>query len=183
MLVIKMNYDEKVKAAQEIHEKAKQFRGHFINSVAVIEQEIALILTEYYSRTDVPEEYKKVLRDARKCKFQKLDKNTNALLKIIKNYYLNYWDRYCCILEDIDKIRVFRNKIAHSPVDISEDALNRPIQEGVGFIEWNKGKPLSEADFQDWNARTNMIVGTLRDIKRVLPFKEISIIENDNSKK
>ena len=42
-------YNKKASAAQKIHEKARQLRGRFLNSVAVIERDIAVILIEYFS--------------------------------------------------------------------------------------------------------------------------------------
>ena len=45
-------HEEKVAAASKLHEKARYLRGRFLNHVAVIEKEIAVILTEYFCTED-----------------------------------------------------------------------------------------------------------------------------------
>jgi len=42
----------KIEAVRRLHEKAHYFRGRFLNSVAVIERDIAVILTEYFCTND-----------------------------------------------------------------------------------------------------------------------------------
>ena len=43
-----MEYDEQYHKCKQIHEKARYFRGRFLNFVAVIERDIALLLTDYF---------------------------------------------------------------------------------------------------------------------------------------
>lgn len=45
-------FSNKVAAAKKLHEKARYLRGRFLNSVAVIEWHIAVILTEYFCTED-----------------------------------------------------------------------------------------------------------------------------------
>ena len=47
-----MEEQEKIRAAKLIHEKARYYRGRFLNSVACIEHDIAHILTEYFCTSD-----------------------------------------------------------------------------------------------------------------------------------
>lgn len=57
-------------------------------------------------------------------------------------------------------------------IDVSDEALARPIEEGVGFIQWGKDRPITDSEFEDWEVRANMVSSTLSDIKRLLPYKE-----------
>ena len=45
-------YKNKMRAAEKLHEKARYLRGRFLNSVAVIERDIAAMLTEYLCTID-----------------------------------------------------------------------------------------------------------------------------------
>ena len=43
---------ERAEVAKRIHERARFLRGRFLNSVAVIERDIAIILTDYFCTSD-----------------------------------------------------------------------------------------------------------------------------------
>ena len=60
-------------------------------------------------------------------------------------------------------------------IDVSDEALSRPIEEGVGFVQWKKGKPITDREFENLEVRANMVISTLSDIKNLLPFKETPI--------
>ena len=165
--------DEKFKkemvAAEKLHERARYLRGRFLNSVAVIERDIAVILTEYFCTED---------EDKRKLFYEKvaeklsIQKKKEILIDIVKNDYPRYWDKNQKILKDLQAIQEFRNKISHSVVDVSEEALLRPIEEGVGFVQWKEGKPITDGEFEDLVVRANTVSSSLWDIKQLLPFKE-----------
>ena len=53
---------------------------------------------------------------------------------------------------------------------MSEEALKRPIEEGIGFIEWEEGAPMTERQFNDWEVKANMVSSCLSEVKRLLPF-------------
>ena len=144
-----------IQACERIHERARYIRGRFLNSVAVIERKIALILTDYFCTSD---EGKRELffTEIVNGHFFPLNSKKGILLKIIQMDYPRYWKENKITLKALDDIQKFRNKLAHSVVDVSEDALKRPLDEGVGFIEWNDGKPITERDFEQWERRINM---------------------------
>jgi hypothetical protein len=73
---------------------------------------------------------------------------------------------------DLQRLQEFRNKLAHSVVDVSDTALARPFELGVGFVQWKAGEPITEKEFDDWVVRANMVLGTLDEIKMLLPYKE-----------
>ncbi len=165
-------YTKKVAAAQRLHEKARYLRGRFLNSVAVIERDIAVILTQYFCTED---EEKQTLFFSRVAENLSLQKKKEILIEIVKNDYPRYWEEHKQFLHDLKNIQEFRNKLAHSILDVSDEALARPIEEGVGFVQWKKGEPITDDEFQDWEVRANMLSSTLSDIKRLLPFKETPI--------
>jgi hypothetical protein len=162
-------YKKKVAAAQKVHEKARYLRGSFLNSVAVIERDIAVILTEYFCTED--EVKRNLFFDKVAGKFS-LNKKREILIDIVKKDYPRYWEEHKQFLIDLQSIQEFRNKLAHSVVDVSDEALLRPIEEGVGFVQWKKGEPVTDEEFERWEVKTNMISTVLTEIKRLLPFKE-----------
>ena len=162
-------YEKKVIAAKKLHEKARYLRGRFLNYVAVIERDMAVILTEYFCTAD---ESKRELFFEKVAERLSLQKKKEIFIDIVKNDYPLYWDKNKELLRNLDKIQQFRNKLAHSVIDVSDDALARPIEEGVGFIQWNKGQPITERQFEDLEMKANMVSGTIRDIMPLLPFKQ-----------
>ena len=154
---MKNEQDEKYIKAQKIHEKARFFRGRFLNFVAVIERNIALIMTEYFCTED---ESKREIFIYKIAEAVSLNKKRNILIEIVKKDYPNYWEKNSKFLKDLEEIQEFRNKLAHSVVDVSDEALKRPLENGIGFIQWNQGNPITDNEFNDWEVRANMILST-----------------------
>lgn len=166
------DYDKKVNAAQQLHESARHMRGKFLNSVAVIERNIAVILTEYFCTND---EEKRELFFVKVAEKLSLQKKKEILIDIVKTDYPRYWEENKDFLNNFQQIQEFRNKLAHSVLDVSDEALSRPLEEGIGFVQWKKGTPVTTAEFQDLYVKANMLSSKLSDIKRLLPFKETPI--------
>jgi len=162
-------YGDKVEAAKKLHEKARYLRGRFLNTVAVIERDIAVILTEYFCTAD---EGKRELFFGKMAEKLSLQKKKEILIEIVRNDYPLYWEENKEILDHLHDIQEFRNKLAHSTIDVSDEALSRPIEEGVGFIQWRKGKPITDKEFEDLEVKANMVHATLADIRSLLPFKQ-----------
>jgi hypothetical protein len=162
-------YRNKVRACQIIHERARQLRGGFLNSTAVIEHEIAAFLTSYFCTND---DVKRELFFAEVAAAMPLGKKRALLTAIIKQDYPRFWDEDGDPIRDLRELQGFRNKLAHSMIDVSEKALARPIKEGIGFIQWNNGEPITEAEFNNWDARAVTTYATIRDLRQMLPYKE-----------
>jgi hypothetical protein len=162
-------YKQKIVATEKLHEKARYLRGRFLNSVAVIERDIAAILTEYFCTID---EAKRELFFIKVAEKLSLQKKKEILIEIVKADYPKYWGENKEFLNSLHQIQELRNKLAHSVLDVSDEALARPIEEGVGFIQWQKGVLITDEEFQDWEVKASMLLSTLSDIKRLLPVKE-----------
>ena len=167
-----MEEQEKIRVVQLIHEKARYYRGRFLNSLACIEHDIAHILTEYFCTSDLGK--RKIFYEdiVARASFG-LNRKKDILMKIVQADYPLYWKENREVLSAFKEILEFRNKLAHSRVDVSGEALARPIKEGIGFTDWKDGRPITEEEFNDWEVKANMISSCLTDIKRLLPFKQI----------
>ncbi len=162
---------EQFMACKRIHERARYLRGSFLNSVACIERHIALILTDYFCTSDEAKR-KLFFTDVVNAHFFSLNSKKEILVRIVKKDYPRFWDEKRDTLKALDEIMRFRNKLAHSVVDVSERALSRPLEEGIGFVEWKEGEPITEEYFQALDLKATMVLGCLLEIKRLLPFKE-----------
>lgn len=142
-----------------------------MNSVAVIERDIGLILTDYFCTLD-QEKRELFFYHIVTAPFFSLQNKVEVLFRIVKKDYPRYWDEHSNILRDLHDILAFRNKLAHSVVDVSDAALRRPLEDGIGFVDWKAGEPITDKQFQDWEVKANMVLTCLIEIKRLLPFKE-----------
>lgn len=162
-------YHQKVAVAKKMHKKARYMRGRFLNFVAVIERDIAVLLTKYFCTKS---EEKQELFFNKIAKKLSLQKKKEILIDIVKNDYPKYWEKHTEFLKSLQDIQEFRNKLAHSVLDTSNEALSRPLEEGIGFVQWNSGEPITNEEFDNWQVRANTVISILSDIKRLLPFKE-----------
>lgn len=166
-----MTEDEKRLAVGKIHERARYMRGRFLNHVAVIERDIALILTDYFCTSCASK--RQIFFDNIVTKgFFGLRSKRDVLYRILKQHYPRYWEDNQKQLKAFDEIADFRNRLAHCVVDVSEEALSRPIEEGVAFIDRLDSDPITEDRFNSLEVMTNMLSSCLSDIRRLLPFKE-----------
>lgn len=164
-----MDEKQRIAAAKKLHEKARQLRGRFLNHVAVIERRMAVIITEYFCRED---EEKRDMFFEKVAERLPLRTKRDILFDIVKHDHPSFWDENKDVLTNLQRIQEFRNKLAHSVLDISDEALSRSLEEGIGFIQWNKGKPVTDAEFDDMVVAANMVIGVLGDIRMLLPYKE-----------
>ena len=152
-----MNFTERAAAARAIHAKARHFRGLLINHVAVIERELAEVIEAYEHRNgplNVPAP-------------RSLEQKRVLVTTLLKEQYPSFLQREGCYLQDLQKIQQFRNKPAHSCVDVSPTALSRAMDHGIGFAEWNDGAPVTDEDMDAWCARAMMVSSTLWCARRL----------------
>lgn len=164
---------ERREAVNRIHERARYLRGRFLTFVAVIEREIAVLLTDYFCTPD-PVKREVFFRHVVTSPSFSLRAKREVLFRILQKDYPQYWEENSAVLRRLDEIMAFRNRLAHSVVDVSDTALSRPIERGVGFVDWNRGEPITDEQFQEWEVAATMIGTCLVEIRRLLPFKERS---------
>lgn len=160
---------QKMDVVHRLHEKARNLRGRFLNSVAVIEHDIAVILTEYFCTED---ESKRELFFAKVVEKLSLQKKKEILIEIVKVDYPRYWEENKEFLNSLQLIQELRNKLAHSILDVSDEALERPLKEGVGFVQWRKGAPVTDDEFEEFELKTADLHSALLEIESLLPLKE-----------
>jgi cell division septum initiation protein DivIVA len=101
-----------------------------------------------------------------------LNSKKELLIDIVKRDYPRFWEENKQFLSNLQEIQEFRNKLAHSIVDVSDEALRRPLEDGIGFVQWKQGKAITDEEFQEWELKATMVDTVLADIKALLPYKE-----------
>lgn len=157
------------RVASKLHERAYFLRGRFLTLVSVIERNLAEILTEYFCREDADLRQRFFDRVAMKMS---LNAKRDLWFEILKADHPSFWSKNEMHLLHLRSIQEFRNKLAHSVVDLSPQALTRGVEAGVGFVDWKRGEPIQDAEFEEWQVRAMMIFGLLNDHRRLLPFIE-----------
>ena len=154
-------------AAKKIHEKARYYRGRFLNSVAVIDHKASMIITKYFCKTNESIQelfFTKIVT----AQFFSLRRKKDIAVEIVKILLPDYWERNKEHFKKLEEIIDFRNKLAHSIIDVSDEALRRPVSEGIGFIEWKNGEAITDRTFNDWEVKANMVFGCFSEIERLL---------------
>ncbi|MBQ0798886.1 MAG: hypothetical protein KBT63_06340 [Porticoccaceae bacterium] len=163
-----MNDDERFIANQKLHATVREIRGRILNSLAVIDVNISKILSVYFS----PEEHKRDLLMSEVFTSQSYGLRTKVQLlkKIISNDLDFYLEDKEWFFSDLEKLRKFRNDLAHATLDVSEKA-HKKAETQVGFIFYKNGKrhtkvvTFERAD--EYRVKANMVSDCLNDIARI----------------
>lgn len=91
------------------------------------------------------------------------------------DYYVRSQPKYVALDDEkikkaklIHEIKVFRDMLAHSILDMNEDTISRPIEEGISFIEFQIGKPITDEEFEEWEIKVNMVSSDISSLKSLL---------------
>lgn len=165
-----LEYSEKVRLAQILHEAARQLRGRILNTTAVIDTQLAEIISHYFCRDE--ERRALFMSDVATSQFFSLRMKEDILKKIIRAECRPYLDQNPGIFKEFVSIRLLRNDIAHAIIDVSDEALIRGPASAIGFVSFKDGKrhvrQITQAESEDFNGRTGSLLGNLGDIARIL---------------
>jgi hypothetical protein len=162
-----MEHDEKIRLAQRLHSYARDWRGRILNTTAVIERNIALLISSYFCK-----EEKKYFffSEVATSHFFSFRSKINILRQILRKDYQFFLDRNPAFFKEIEKVIKFRNLIAHALIDVSDEALKRNPKEGVGFVSYSDGvksiKVFTEADFNEMNGIMGNVSSELATLMR-----------------
>ncbi len=163
-----MEDEKRYKTAQKYHIFARELRGRILNSVAVIDTKMAEILTEYFCRNSFNKDlfFSEI---AIRPSFG-LEAKFDLILKILKKDFDFYIKDNPNMKSEFKKIREFRNKLAHAPIDVSDKALGEDQVKGVGFVIYKDGEMRIEfVTFEmaeDYQVKINTLSSNLKDILR-----------------
>jgi len=163
--------DERFQANRKLHESVREIRGRILNSIAVIDVKISKILTAYFCNDDK----KRALLMSEVFSNQAYGLRTK--IKLLETIVKRDFDFYIkdkdndCLFKDLDRLRKFRNDLAHATIDVSEKAHKNADKE-VGFVFYKNGerktKLVSFKKADDYGVKANMVSGCLTEIGRLL---------------
>lgn len=122
----------------QIKEKSIDIRGRFLGEAIDIESLIESIISCHFC----PDEDRSRL-------FESLIMNNTdftfsskikILEKLLKKYYEDLFDRYPKIINDANKIRRFRNRIAHTGLDLSKKAWAEKRSDRIRLVYYKDGE-------------------------------------------
>jgi len=163
---------KKERVAEKYHEFARELRGRYLNCAAVLDTQLAEILTEYFCKDD----YRRDLFFSEIATGQQFSFRVKIelLTKILKNDCKEYINIHPELLKTLSRIKDYRNKLAHATIDVSDEALSKDKISGVGLVIYRNGK--REIDFitfeeaEKRQVEINMMFSNITDIKKLLPL-------------
>jgi hypothetical protein len=133
-----MNEDERIIANQKLHAAVREIRGRILNSMAVIDVNISKILSDYFCT--VPDKKNLLMSEVFTSQSYGLRTKVMLLKKILERDVDFYLKDHNWLFPDLEKLRKFRNDLAHATIDVSEKA-HKKADTQVGFIFYKNGKP------------------------------------------
>ena len=115
--------------------QSAKYRGKVIDITIILEMLLAQILSKYFTND---EEMEKSLNSFVFDRMQ-LSSKFNLLKKILKIKHIKVWNKYQKDLKEIGELIEFRNNLAHSILDSSNEYIESLKEKGTNFIETNKG--------------------------------------------
>jgi len=122
--------------SHRLHEFAAELRGKFLNGVAWIDIVLAEILAQYFCQNEKRQAlfFSEIANDLR------FAAKSAVLEKILQREYPKVLASYPRLRQRLDKLRMFRNRLAHAHIDTSEATLNTKTPDEVTFIFYDDGK-------------------------------------------
>ena len=158
---------ESLAQSKILHKLAAELRGKFLNKSAWIETLLGDILASYFC-SDVNRRvlFSEVANDMRS--------STKAALleKILQHSFPQLREAHPRLKKRLDSLRTFRNRLAHSHIDTSEDALAAKKFDEVTFVfyedEEMKRQCVTRADAKRRATEANQLQNDLLDIQRAV---------------
>jgi hypothetical protein len=155
-----MTYEEKIQSAARLHTYVTNWRGRLINSVSVIDLQLALVISKFFGK------------EIAAIQSKTFSKKREMLRVIFQQDPLLETDKDRNLINELKAIGSFRNILAHSVLDVSYEALAKSPKDGVGFISYKGGQKkinsVTEADFNDWNGRIGTVASLIGDTMRIM---------------
>lgn len=167
-----MDYNEKVTKASIMHSVARVWRGDVLNHSAVIEKEIAMIISKYFCKPEREALFTSEIALQGFFSFR----NKARILRIIAEDYDFVFKDSPKFFDEMEKIMTYRNKLAHATLDFTEESLMRDPKDGITLVFYKKGRKRTEVfnyDLrEDWNVRMNMVSSKIKDLMNVIGIRK-----------
>jgi hypothetical protein len=122
----------------KVHTLATRIRGDFMGQAIAIDILIADILANYFT----PNNERRMLLQSEVFSTSTFGKNINVLKAVVKHSFASFNKSNPEVLSDLDELRMFRNKLAHALLDLSDEWMAQGHTDRIRLLSFNKGKPV-----------------------------------------
>jgi hypothetical protein len=144
--------EETIRLARILHETARQMGGRILNSVAVIDVQLAEIISHYFY--DRENRRALFMSEIATSHFFSLRSKEAILKKIVGSECSFFLENDPGLFKEFENIRNLRNDLAHATIDVSREALLRGST-SAGFVSFRDGVPrvrtVTQAEADDYD--------------------------------
>jgi len=125
------------KYLNRIHDLARHVRGSFMEQAIWIDVLVADILAQYFA----PDEDKRALLISEVLTGQgsTFSRNINTLRKVVSRSYASFSEEYPDFFSQLEKIRKFRNRLAHAHLDTSDKFIAEGHEDRIRIVFYEDG--------------------------------------------
>lgn len=127
---------EKIKKLNDLRKLDCKIRGHFLVQTINIEWLIADILTAHFA--SFKDKHNQLFSYVIQPEIW-LKKKIELFKKILDTYYPELSKKYPDLISNLEDINNFRNRIAHSNLDYTDDFINKNYTDRVQYIYYKDG--------------------------------------------
>ncbi len=127
---------EKEKQLFHLYDLSKEIRGSFLDQAIAIE----MLITDIISRHFCPEEARRSLFFSLVPPELTFSTKIRILETILELCYPDLLEKYPTLIKEIKKIKNFRNRVAHSMLDTTEEFLKKKYNDRIGLESYKKGR-------------------------------------------
>lgn len=154
------------KQLESLFNLSTNIRGRFLDQVIVIER----LIDDIISRHFCPEDYRFHLLFSLVATELTFHSRIKTLKTVLECCYPELLGKHPNLIKDIKKIKEFRNKIAHSMLDSSEDFLEKEYDDRIRLEFYRKGEKkylvVKKDDIMERLKACSQVVLALVDIQR-----------------
>lgn len=165
MEIIKRNSEEG-KQLQQLYQLAKEIRGPYLDQAITIELLVGDIISQHFC----PEEDRRNLFFSLVISELNFFAKIRILEKLLELRYPDLVKKHPTIISELEKVRSFRNRIAHSMLDTSDEFLAKGYTDRIQLDIYKDGKRkqqvVTRAEINERLATCTRLVLVLRDIRK-----------------
>jgi hypothetical protein len=131
--------NKKKEQLKRLYTLSFDIRGKFLDQTIWIEVLISDILSRFFSH----EEPRQILFFSLVAPKLEFRAKINILSTLLELHYPELLEGYPKLIDDINNIRKFRNKIAHAHLDTTDEFLKKEYTDRIRLIFFKKGKTVT----------------------------------------
>jgi len=169
--------EEEVEQLKPLYDLSKEIRGSFLDQAIIVESFIDEIISQHFC----PEKTRRILYFSSVPPELTFHRKIKIFETILETCYPKLIERHSNLMKEIDEIRAFRNRIAHSILESSRNFLKEGYTDRIWLRYYKKGKMkrlvVKREDMKERLKGCTRVILALVDIQ-----KEVIVSSEDSSK-